>query len=242
MKDESQLSWDASWKQVETTILERDVWLLTDYIKRDYLMERLPGNARALEVGCGSAKLAALVAERGARVTGVDLSWHALLAAQRNFDAVKVSGALGQADAFHLPFADETFDAVFSTGLLEHFQDPTPIVVEMARVIRSGGIFFSDVAPLKFSILRMGMYLRGMARNVTDEYPYNGREIAAWLEAAVLRDIRIVASGVVPPLGLVRKFPTFRDWSFRHQNLWTRWDGTPLAEQLGFFYLAWAVK
>lgn len=242
MKDESRPNWDASWERANTTILERDVWLLTDYIKRDYLLERLPPHARTLEVGCGSAKLTALIGERGARVTGVDLSWHALLAARKNFAAVRVSGALGQADAFRLPFGDDSFDAVFSTGLLEHFRDPSPIVAEMARVLRGGGLYFSDVAPLKFSLLRMGMYLRGMARNVTDEYPYRGREIAAWLQAAGLRDIQVMASGVVPPLGLVRKFPAFREWSFHHQDMWTRLDGTPLAEQLGFFYLAWAVK
>lgn len=242
MKDESRLDWDASWERADTTIRERDVWLLTDYIKRDYLLERLQPHARTLEVGCGSAKLTALIGERGARVTGVDLSWHALLAARKNLEAVRVSGTLGQADAYQLPFGNDTFDAVFSTGLLEHFRDPSPIVAEMARVLRVGGLFFSDVAPLKFSLLRMGMFLRGMARNSTDEYPFRGRDIAAWLEAARLSDIRVIPSGVVPPLGLVRRFPAFREWSFHHQAMWTRLDGTPLAEQLGFFYLAWAVK
>lgn len=242
IKDESLLDWDTSWAQVGTTIRERDVWLLTDYIKRDYLMQRLPEQARALEVGCGSAKLAALIGERGARVTGVDLSWNALQAAKRNLNALRVKGELGQADAFRLPFSEGAFDAVLSTGLLEHFRDPMPIVAEMARVLRPGGIFFSDIAPLKFSLLRMGLYLRGMARHVTDEYPYRGRDIAGWLEKANLRNIQVMASGVVPPLGLVRKFKSFREWSFRHQSLWTRWDGTPMAEQLGFFYLAWAIK
>ena len=46
-------------------------------------------------------------------------------------------------EAVRLPFPDATFDVVLSTGLLEHFQDPSPIVREMARVLRPGGALVS---------------------------------------------------------------------------------------------------
>jgi SAM-dependent methyltransferase len=237
-----QRDWDAGWAQADATILEQDVWLLTDRIKRDYLSAKIPPGARTLEVGCGSAKLSALLAERRAQVTGVDLSLNALRAATKNFEALGVSGDLAQADAFQLPFGDSTFDAVLSTGLLEHFRNPVPVVREMARVLEVGGLFFSDVAPLKFSILRFGMYARGLDKNVTDEYAYTDKDISGWLEEANLRNVQVVASGLVPPLGLVRKIPAFRKWSFRNERLWTQLDGTRIAQALGFFYLAWANK
>ncbi len=238
----AQRDWDAGWARTETTILARDVWLLTDHIKRNYLRARIAPNARTLEVGCGSAKLSALLAEHGAHITGVDASWHALQAARRNFSALAVEGALAQGDAFHLPFATETFDAALSTGLLEHFRDPVPVVVEMIRTLRTGGLFFSDIAPLKFSLLRMGMYARGNHKQVDDEFPYTQPEIEGWLRAAGLRAPRVFASGVVPPLGIFRRAQFLREWSFRREGFWTKLDGTRLAETLGFFYLAWGIK
>jgi SAM-dependent methyltransferase len=242
MQRNQQRDWDAGWAQVDATILERDVWLLTDHIKRDYLAGRIPEHARTLEVGCGSAKLSALLAQQNTRVTGVDLSWHALGAAQNNFKAVNVTGDVAQADALQLPFENGSFDVVFSTGLLEHFSNPLPVVQEMARVLCKGGFFFSDVAPLKFSMLRLGMYARGLHRHVTDEYAFSQDDIAGWLEDAHLQNVQVIASGLVPPLGLVRKFPAFREWTFRNKQIWTRFDGTAIARGLGFFYLAWANK
>jgi ubiquinone/menaquinone biosynthesis C-methylase UbiE len=54
-----------------------------------------------------------------------------------------VSGEFVFANAFHLPFPDQAFDVVISTGLLEHFLDLVPIVEEMSRVLRHyGGVFF----------------------------------------------------------------------------------------------------
>lgn len=241
-KVDAQRDWDAGWAQAETTILQRDVWLLTDHIKRNYLNVRIASNAHTLEVGCGSAKLSALLAQQGARVTALDASPHALQAAQRNFSALAVQGALLRGDAFHLPFPAEKFDAVLSTGLLEHFRDPVPVVAEMTRVLRAGGLFFSDVAPLKFSLLRLGMYARGMHKQVQDEFPFTARDIEHWLRAAGLREPRVFASGVVPPLGIFRRVPFLRAWSFRHEMFWTKFDGTQIAERLGFFYLAWGIK
>lgn len=238
----AQRDWDSGWAASGTTILERDVWLLTDHIKSNYLRAQLARNSRTLEVGCGSAKLSALLAQQGAHVTGLDVSWHALRAASDNFSAIQATGELIQGNALQLPFADAAFDAVLSTGLLEHFQNPVSVVAEMTRVLRPGGLFFSDVAPLKFSLLRMGMYARGLHREVADEYPFTAHDIETWLIACNLRQVRIVASGVVPPLGLFRRVRFLRDWSFRHESFWTGLDGTRIARQLGFFYLAWGTK
>jgi SAM-dependent methyltransferase len=54
-------------------------------------------------------------------------------------------------DTLHLPFADGTYDAVFSQGLLEHFSDPLSIVREQSRVVKPGGVLLIDV-PQRYSI------------------------------------------------------------------------------------------
>lgn len=236
------MDWDKSWEKISSTINEQDVWLLTDRIKFQYLSKLVPKGARSLEVGCGSAKLSILLAQYGVHVVGLDLSIEALKVAKRNFALVKAQGGLVHGDAFQLPFADEQFNIVFSTGLLEHFRDPVPLVTEMVRVLRPGGLFFSDVAPLKFSLLRMGYYLRGYHRHERNEYHYTARDIKEWLEKSGLKDVRVLPSGIVPPLGLLRRSPFLRTLAFRVERLWSVLDGTFVAERLGFFYLAFATK
>ncbi|MEO8695225.1 MAG: methyltransferase domain-containing protein [Acidimicrobiales bacterium] len=50
------------------------------------------------------------------------------------------------ADGLNLPFADDTFDAVFSQAVLEHVPDPQRAVDEMHRVLRPGGEIFIEAA------------------------------------------------------------------------------------------------
>ncbi|MGQ0501816.1 MAG: methyltransferase domain-containing protein [Panacagrimonas sp.] len=49
------------------------------------------------------------------------------------------------ADAHNLPFADASFDAVFSVAVLEHVYNPETVAAEMMRVLRPGGVLYSEV-------------------------------------------------------------------------------------------------
>lgn len=44
-----------------------------------------------------------------------------------------------------MSFADETFDVVFSQGVLEHFRDPDPVIAEQVRVMKKTGVLIVDV-------------------------------------------------------------------------------------------------
>ena len=242
MEIERQRDWDAGWAQLDTTIAEQDVWLLTDRIKLYYLFEFISPGMKALEIGCGSAKLSGFLAEQGIYIFGLDQAPWALRVARQNFSYLNVEGSFMIGDAFRIPLPDDHFDLVFSTGLLEHFHDPIPLINEMKRVLRPGGVFFSDVAPLKFSLLRTGFYLRGHHKMVTDEYYYNDQDIEHWLKTCGLKKIRVFPSGVVPPLIVLRRIALARSLSFKFERLWTIFDGTPIANWLGFFYLAFAIK
>jgi SAM-dependent methyltransferase len=110
--------------------------------------------AKVLEIGCGSGVDSAEIALRGGRSTGVDYSLHALSHAQRHILARKAAVALAAGDLFRLPFANSTFDLVFSQGLLEHFNDPVPAIIEQIRVIRPGGFLCIDV-PQTYSLLTL---------------------------------------------------------------------------------------
>jgi SAM-dependent methyltransferase len=236
-----QRDWEGGWQQLHLTV-DNDVLLITERIKLKYLAGYLRPGMRALEVGCGSAKLTALLAARGLRVWGIDQSTSGLRVAQRNLAYLHTSGAFARADAFTLPFADGTFDLVFSTGLLEHFADPTRLMRSMIRTLKPGGLFFSDVVPLKFSLARSIWYLRGLHKTVDDEHPYRRVDIEGWMQACGLDDIRVFSSGVVPPLGLLNRVPGGAALSRVTPSFWTGLDGTRAGDALGFFFLAFGRK
>jgi ubiquinone/menaquinone biosynthesis C-methylase UbiE len=111
---------------------------------------------KVLEVGCGSAIDSHLLAEdERLEIYGVDRSEKSLEVAQR------VSGYFSRAptfligDAAHLSFSEETFDIVFSQGLIEHFRDPLAPLREQVRVLKSSGCLIVDV-PQKYAGL--GLY------------------------------------------------------------------------------------
>jgi SAM-dependent methyltransferase len=147
-------------------------------------------------------------------------------------------GHFVRGDAFQLPFPDEQFDLVFSTGLLEHFSNPAILMREMIRTLRPGGLFFSDVVPLKFSLVRSAWYMRGLNRTVDDEFPYRRHDVASWLLECGLVDIRVFSSCVVPPLGLLGRMPFGRSVARRGDRLWRVFDATVVADWLGFFVIA----
>ena len=96
------------------------------------------GSCRVLDVGCGTAELASVLAPRlpGVEYVGVEVSPLALHTAI----ALGRSGAFLAADAERLPFPDGSFDAVVSLYALEHFAHPREALAEMARVVRPGGL------------------------------------------------------------------------------------------------------
>jgi SAM-dependent methyltransferase len=92
-----------------------------------------------LEVGCGPGTDGERFARAGARYTGVDLSGESLLLARKRFELFDLPGELRQVDATGLPFEDETFDFVYSHGVIHHIPAVEEVVREIHRVLRPGG-------------------------------------------------------------------------------------------------------
>jgi len=95
-----------------------------------------------LEIGCGIGTDGLEFAKRGAHYVGIDLSPHSVELARERFDLFNVTGALKVANAEkRLPFKDETFDHVYSFGVLHHSPNTQAMIHEIYRVLRSGGTF-----------------------------------------------------------------------------------------------------
>jgi SAM-dependent methyltransferase len=94
---------------------------------------------RVLEVGCGLGTDGAQFARAGADYTGVDLTEAAVELARRNFEIQQLPGTFRTADAEKLDFPDESFDLIYSHGVLHHTPDTAQAVREVHRVLRPGG-------------------------------------------------------------------------------------------------------
>ena len=110
-------------------------------------LTRLKPGDRVLEAGCGRGSMGAYFAAEGHEVHLLDFSREALRLARGHFARHGLAGHPVQADAFSLPYADRTFDAVISVGLLEHFDDITGLLREQVRVLRPGGTLLGYVVP-----------------------------------------------------------------------------------------------
>ncbi len=96
--------------------------------------------ARLLEVGCGMGTDLLQFARGGASVTGVDLTPLSIQISQQHFAVYGMRSDFAISDAEHLPFADESFDVVYSNGVLHHTPDTAGAVREIHRVLRPGGL------------------------------------------------------------------------------------------------------
>src|SRR5262249_29884415 len=94
---------------------------------------------RVLEIGCGLGTDGAQFAKAGAPYTGVDLTEAAIALAQKRFQFCELPGTFRTADAENLDFADDSFDLVYSHGVLHHTPDTARAVQEVRRVLRPGG-------------------------------------------------------------------------------------------------------
>src|SRR5438309_4220848 len=94
---------------------------------------------RVLEIGCGMGTDGAQFAQAGADYTGVDLTDAAIELARKRFELSGLPGNFQVADAENLEFPDESFDVVYSHGVLHHTPDTARAVREIHRVLKPGG-------------------------------------------------------------------------------------------------------
>ena len=249
MTDEKQAESRAHWRDVWLAAANhepRDVWYAIDETKMGYLRPYLPDSGACLEVGCGSARLSRFLARLGYETVGMDYEPEAVRLASRRVKDDGPDVALLLGDAFALPFATGSFYAVLSSGLLEHFADPSPIVAEMARVLKPAGLFYSDIVPKKFALMRSLQALK-LRRGEVWERRFNKAQIEALLRDAGLLVNKVFAAGIFPPdvplAGRSRLLARLQDRvALAFGRLARHLDGTKAAELLGLYYFACATK
>lgn len=133
-----------------TSALWNAVWG-SDYPEWDELSEEILGTLRAeigslnglrvLEAGSGTGRISCALALAGAEVWLLDYSDKALDKSREYFSSHGADGNFVYGDVRAMPFEDDSFDVVWSSGLLEHFEplEQVKVLSEMVRITRNGG-------------------------------------------------------------------------------------------------------
>lgn len=134
-----------------------------------------------------NTRILAWAASRGARAYGIDISEPTVRQARTAFGANALRSAVSDVRA--LPFLDASFDAIYSMGTIEHFDETEGAVAEMARVLKPGGRAIVGVPnrhdpflrPILAGVLQaLGLYAYGFEKS------YSRRALREMLERAGL--------------------------------------------------------
>jgi len=144
--------------------------------------KKKPADLRILDWGCGKGHITLLLRKYGVEPVSCDLVTE------------KEDSSFGQSTPFvrqfginviplqadvTLPFADQSFDAVISMGVLEHVSNDVASLREIHRILRKGGLFFCFFLPAALSWTQRLAHLRG---DYYHERFYSKREIIPMLQ------------------------------------------------------------
>lgn len=170
-----------------------------DRIRRLYIDDTLAFHVMAslvrskavvLEVGTGTGEILVALAQRVARVIGVDSSQKMLQACRERVEKYGLTNVtLRRGEAEALPVEEGECDTAYSSMLLHHLGDPGRGMGEMARVVKPGGkVVISDLVKHDYDWVREVMADVWLG--------FTEQQIRDWLTGAGLADITYSSSAV----------------------------------------------
>lgn len=175
---------------LDRTLYPEDRRNWDDCLFRDRILAALNGTSTLLDLGAGAGIVTQMnFRGLGPRVCGIDLD-------PRVVDNPFLDEGL-VSDGALIPYADETFDLVFSDNVLEHLEFPETVFAEVSRVLKPGGLFLFKTPnkyhymPLIASVTPMSFHQlvnKWRGRGEVDIFPTRYR-------ANCVRDIKRLAAG-----------------------------------------------
>jgi len=144
MEIETKNYWEKStpwaYKQEKLSYIERRKMR---YDLQDYMMEAIGfdrySGKKLLEIGCGAGIDSAEFARNGAHVTAVDFTDNAVSLTRNTLSEAGLTADVMKCDANNLKFSDNTFDVVYSYGVLHHIPEMDGALKEIIRVLKEEG-------------------------------------------------------------------------------------------------------
>ena len=178
---------------------------------------------RVLEIACGTGRFTVMLAERGADITGLDISGPMLQEGRRKAQDAGVEDTIEfmRGDAARLPFPDDHFDTVFAMRFFHLADTPAKFLAEMARVSKEQ-VFFDTFK--RFSTRSLYNWLLPMGSRL-----YGSREVEDLVDGAGLQLVDSDHDFVVP-YGFYREVPDWVAGPFRRAD--TAVGATPFGDAL----------
>jgi SAM-dependent methyltransferase len=181
--------WDSAWQARKKP---QRLWLYRDFDFETVRLLRAQGGAgsiRVLEVGAGGSRVLPYLGRKFVyRVFGSDFSWPGCRLLAANLALQGIPGAVVCQDLFQSALPDAHFDLVFSSGLVEHFDDTRMVVEEHARMLAPNGRLVLIVP--NFQGIQ-GRIWKRLARPLWERHRVFGPEdLAAILKALGLEAVR----------------------------------------------------
>ncbi len=110
---------------------------------------------KVLEIGCGMGFHTELMVRAGAIVTSIDISDTSVMATRTRLSIKDMDVTVAQMDARNLDFDDESFDFVWSWGVIHHSAWTSTIVKEISRVLKDDG----EARAMVYNLNGMGAYI-----------------------------------------------------------------------------------
>lgn len=201
--------WNATADHWQSNWTKQDIARMIDGTRLDFevlpvLRRDIPKGSRVLEAGCGLGQWVIVLRDEGVKIFGIDYVLDALHTSTQHYNGPTVVSC---ADVSRLPFPDNTFGAITSFGVVEHFwRGPEAMIREMTRVLAPGGTMFLSVpyynALRKVTLARAPRADYDAAREPEAfyQFAFERAEIQAFLEAAGLTIKETI--GVGPVKGL----------------------------------------
>ena len=138
-------------------------------------IQRLPADARMLDLGCGGGQDAGDLDRRGYRVMGVDRTSALLSEGRRRYRSL----SLVRADFRFLPFQAKSFDGLWAGASLMHLPKPDArrTLADLYRLVRPGGLFAATVT-------------HGVKSSLVTDGWVPGRYFARWSKDELARAVR----------------------------------------------------
>lgn len=161
-------------------------------VERMLLEMGVPAGSRILDAGCGPGVHSIRVAKAGHDVLGIDLSESMLGEARRRVSDAGLTDHVEfrQEDLTKLTLSDQSFDFVFSWGVIIHIPDVERAVSELARVVKPGGslaLYVTNQGALdhKFEdalryLARKPLDAKSLPQGLGVRYEYHDQELWLW--------------------------------------------------------------
>jgi ubiquinone/menaquinone biosynthesis C-methylase UbiE len=204
--DDDEIGTPESFESIERYRYQEQWWMADTFHWEEFRGKRV------LEIGVGLGTDHLQLARAGAELTGIDLTRRCVDLTNRRLEQEGFRADVEEMDAERLAFPDDSFDAVYSFGVLHHIPSMEAAFREIRRVVRPGGVFVGGLYnrhSLFYARVRARRLLLAEWRHETlaerharieysrsDAQPYvrllGARELRKALNDAGFRDVKIV--------------------------------------------------